>query len=77
MYRSLCNISDISVQVCVIGYVELWLYLHPPLVAGSLASVCTLEDVPLLEFVYFVITHMPGESYRRQLRSLLCLCDVF
>ena len=31
----------------------------------------------LLEFMYFVFTRMPGESYRRQLRSLLCLRDVF
>ena len=34
------------------------------------------EDVPLVEFMYLVFTHMPGESYCRQLlRSLLlCLC---
>ena len=32
------------------------------------------EDVPLVEFMY----RMPGESYRRRLRSLLlCLCWVF
>ena len=29
------------------------------------------EDVPLVEFIYVVFTHMPGESYRRRLRSLL------
>ena len=35
------------------------------------------EDVPLVEFVYLVFTHMPGESYRRRLRSLLFyLCYV-
>ena len=35
-------------------------------------------DVPLEEFMYLVFTRMPGESYRRRLRSLLlCLCDVF
>ena len=28
-------------------------------------------DVPLVEFVYLVFTCMPGESYRRRLRSLL------
>ena len=34
--------------------------------------------VPLVEFMYLVFTCMPGESYGRQLRSLLlCLCDVF
>ena len=31
-----------------------------------------------VEFMYLVFTCMPGESYRRQLRSLLLyLCDVF
>ena len=30
------------------------------------------------QFIYLVFTRMPGESYRRRLRSLLlCLCDVF
>ena len=29
------------------------------------------EDAPLVEFIDFVFTHTPGESYRRQLRSLL------
>ena len=33
------------------------------------------EAVPLVEFMYLVFMCMPGESYRRQLRSLLlCLC---
>ena len=32
----------------------------------------------MAEFMYLVFTRMPGESYRRRLRSLLlCLCDVF
>ena len=35
------------------------------------------EDVALVEFMYLVRTCMPGESYRRQLKSLLYLCDVF
>ena len=37
------------------------------------------EDVALVEFMYLVFTRMPGECYRRRLRSflLLCLCDVF
>ena len=34
------------------------------------------EDVPLVEFMYLVFTRMPGKSYGRRLRSLLCLCDV-
>ena len=36
------------------------------------------EDVPLVEFMYLVFTHMPGESYCRRLRSfLLYLCYTF
>ena len=27
------------------------------------------EDVPLVEFMYIIFTRMPGESYRRLLRS--------
>ena len=37
----------------------------------------SVEDVPLVDFMYLVFTRMPGESYRRWLRSsLLYLCDV-
>ena len=37
-----------------------------------------LEGATLVEFMYFLFTRMPGESYRRRLRSLLlCLCGVF
>ena len=37
-----------------------------------------LNDVPLVEFMYFVFARMPGESYRRRLGSLLLyVCDVF
>ena len=33
------------------------------------------QDIPVVEFMYLVFTHMPGENYRRKLRSyLLCLC---
>ena len=36
------------------------------------------EDVALEEFMCLVFTRMPGESYRRRLRSsLLCACDGF
>ena len=35
------------------------------------------KDVPLVELMYLVFTCMPGKSYNRQLRALLCLCDVF
>jgi len=34
-------------------------------------------DVPLVEFMYLVFTRMPGENYRRRLRSLLYLYYVF
>ena len=41
-------------------------------------AIFLFEDVPLAEFMYFVFTRMPGESYRRRLGSLfLCLCGVF
>ena len=35
------------------------------------------KDAPLVEFMYIVFTRVPGKSYCRRLRSLLCLCDVF
>ena len=36
------------------------------------------EDVPLMELVYLVFTHMVNECYCRQLTSLLLfLCDAF
>ena len=34
-------------------------------------GVSFFEDLPLVEFMYSVFTRMPGESYRRRLRSLL------
>ena len=37
----------------------------------------TIEDVPLVEFMYLVFTRMPGESYRRRLGSLLYSCSIF
>ena len=41
-------------------------------------GVILFEDIPVGEFMYLVFTRMPGESYRRRLRSLLlCLSDVF
>ena len=40
-------------------------------VAGTnrLAKFTECEDVPLVELMYLVLTRMPGESYRRRLRS--------
>ena len=36
------------------------------------------DNYILVEFMYLVFTRMPGQSYRRRLRSLLlCLCYVF
>ena len=41
-------------------------------------GVIHFEDIPVGEFMYLVFTRMPGESYRRRLRSLLlCFSDVF
>ena len=40
-------------------------------------SFVVVEDVPLVEFMYLIFIRMPDESYRRRLRSLVCLCDVF
>ena len=44
----------------------------------QVSSTCSInKDVPLVEFTYLVFSRLPGESYRRKLRSLLlCLCDV-
>ena len=37
-----------------------------------------IEDIPLVECMYLVCTHIPLQSYRRRLRSLfLRSCDVF
>ena len=37
-----------------------------------------VEDVLLVELMHLVFTRMPGESYRRRLKSLLLyLCYVF
>ena len=44
---------------------------------GSLSTTTSTEAVLLVEFMYLVSTRMPGESYRRRLRSLLYLRYVF
>ena len=36
-----------------------------------LGGILFFEDVPLVEFMYFIFTRMPGDSYCRRLRSLL------
>ena len=51
---------------------------HSPFFSLFNLSRTGFEDEPLGEFMYLVLTGMPGESYRRRLRSLLLfLCDVF
>ena len=40
-------------------------------VKGINVTVVKIEDVPVAEFMYLAFTRMPGESYRRRLRSLL------
>ena len=38
----------------------------------------SVEEVPVVEFMYLAFTRTPGESDRRRLRSFLsCLCDIF
>ena len=37
----------------------------------------SVEDLPPVECLYLVFIRVPGESCRRRLGSLLCLCDVF
>ena len=39
----------------------------------SLSLYLCYEDVPLVEFMYLVFTHMPGESYRRRLEVFVVL----
>ena len=52
-----------------------WEDSSPP---SSWSRLDSVEDKPLVEFMCLVFTRMPGESYRRRLRSLLLyLCDVF
>ena len=55
-----------------------------PSLLGQLAEPHALEllfseDVPLVEFMYLAFTRTMDSlwSYRRRLRSLLCLCEVF
>ena len=52
--------------------------VYVPCVYTYLWSLCTLCLHVPLEFMYLVFTCMPGENYRRRLRSLLLhLCYVF
>ena len=51
-----------------------WFCLMPvPAVGegGGGASSFVCKDIPLLESVYLVFTRMPGDFYRRRLKSLL------
>ena len=66
----------IYTHACTSG--GLWtLYLHTCMYLWWFMDlVFTHMHVPLVEFMYLVFTHMPGESYRRRLRSLF-LCDIF
>ena len=49
---------------------------HAPVAKTVLAAATILRNVPLVEFMYLVFTCMPGESYCRQLWSLLCLISI-
>ena len=50
---------------------HLLILCHTHVETESAATKPLMKDVPLVEFMYFVFTQMPGESYRRRLRSLL------
>ena len=46
--------------------------------SGGLVQVYVLKDVLLVEFMYLVCPHMPGEEFCRWLRPLLlCSSDIF
>ena len=50
--------------------------LHP--VSQKFPPSSSAKDVPLVEFMFLVFTHMAGESYHSKLGALLlCLRDVF
>ena len=52
-------------------YIYIYIYMCNDNVCKLLEDVS--EDVPLVEFMYLVFTHMPGESYCRWLRSVVML----
>ena len=49
---------------------------HAPVAKKVLAAAMILRNVPMVEFMYLVVTCMPGESYCRRLRSLLRLISI-
>ena len=71
------NVAHDAIRVirCFIVFLSFYsiLYMLKPLNS----VIPQLENAPLTEFMYLVFTRMPGESYRRQLRSLLLyLCYI-
>ena len=68
----LCS-DQVMLGVPVVEFMYLVFTLGVPLVE-FVYFVFTL-DVPLMEFMYFVFTCTPGQSYCRQLRSLLPLME--
>ena len=63
-----------------------WTVLNLMKLVGFLCALCSVYIlstplflyVPLEELMHLVFYCMPGQRYRRRLRSLLlCLCDVF
>ena len=48
-------------HVCVCACLCMLLHVHACLNEGEFVH--SVEDVPLLEFMYLVFTCMPGESY--------------
>ena len=69
--------------VAVVEFMHLVFTVYAP----CIYCLCTLyllfmhlvftEAVAVVEFMHLVFTRMPGEHYRRRLRSLLFLCYAF
>ena len=68
--------ADNNIIIMYFYVVFLQIGAHSPLQSDEPKH--KFEDVTLVELMYLVFTRMPGESYRRRLRSLLLyLCYVF
>ena len=61
-------LNSVCINCCIILFKDL---------LRNLAKCCIKKDVPLVEFMYLVFTHMPSESYGRWLRSVIKGSFVF
>ena len=75
----------ISSQLCyswfscaMLGSAGAWVTIMNTFYCNTLSDFRITTTKPLVEFMYLVFTHMPGESYWRRLRSFsLRWCDIF